>query len=259
MTFKPINDDHAIEAIKFSILISGAVRVATISALEQLYPTFKDQLPALARGTVDLDIGSGQTVTAPSLSFGFLRPDGTPNWNVQIFGNRIIVDCNLYTRWERVWGTAKSYVDSILRIICEKQPDVRIASIELTVSDTFLTDEQTYDLNELIPRSKFLAPVVYQSGSVWHSNSGWFDGGGTQLRTLHNLNCRSVGNETGFAVRIVHFQKCEFPYESERSLADSAGAEIDNSMNKLHDSNKAILSDLLHEHTAQMIGLEKTQ
>jgi hypothetical protein len=148
----------------------------------------------------------------------------------------------------------------VLEIVDRIQPDVRPASIELTVVDVFVGKSLRYDLAELFKRTSFLAGIVYEQSATWHCNSGWFEQSGN-TRVLHNLNveCVEAGAASALAVNLRHFQRLYLASDTtiEELLRDSE-SDLSAAMQLLHLNNKKIIGEMLADSMAKRIGLGAT-
>lgn len=255
MGFRPLNEDHAIQSVKFSVLLTVGILPNSMLIIEQNHYRWRDSLPA--RTVADVEIESnGRTAKAPGVIFAFVRPDGSPSWSLGVAANRIDIECNLYSRWERVWHSAKEYFVKILEILSTCQPELQIAGIELTVKDVFVADGNAYSLDQLLNHSPRLPNYVFSSGQAWHVNSGWFEGDETSGRTLHHLNCDTAVDQDLTLVNISHYQQRNmmFPPQTNNAKLDKP-ALLDKYMGELHLSNKKLLSELLTAQMAERINL----
>jgi uncharacterized protein (TIGR04255 family) len=254
MRFRPLNEDHAIESVKFSVAFSTGILSQSIMAVEQGHNLWLDSLPARSIADVSSE-SNGRSANAPGVSFSFLRPDGSPSWSMAVAVNRIDIECSLYSRWERVWTEAKGYFVKAIEILSKAQPSLGIGAVELTVKDVFVATERDYPLNQLLKPSVRLPEFIFEAGQAWHANSGWFEVNGMQ-RTLHNLNCDATPNDDLTIINISHYQQGLMASPINISAKQAQLFEtLEQRMSTLHKANKQLMIDILKDDMAGRIGL----
>lgn len=252
--FRPLNDDHAIESVKFSVAFSKGIVSRSIFAVEQNHHEWRDGLPA--RSIADFTIESnGRTADAPGVVFAFVRPDASPSWSMTVAGNRIDVECFLYSRWDRVWKDACEYFVKVFKVLSETQTDLSIGAVDLTVKDVFVTDDQSYLLGHLLNRSPRLPDFIFTTPQAWHANSGWFEEDANWGKILNNLNCDVSPAQGRTFFNFSHFQQIVLKRHQSIKSEESARGFLDEAMNFLHLSNKRLISELLKDDMADRIGL----
>lgn len=252
--FRPLNEDHAIESVKFAIIFSSGITPQSILAIEANHDNWRDGLPARSIADVDFE-NAGRKGKAPGVMFAFVRPDASPSWSMTVAANKVEVECFLYSRWERVWSTSKEYFVKALSILSEVQPELFVGALELTVKDVFATDEE-YTLENLLTRSEYLPQFLFRAGQFWHCNSGWFEPSEVPERVLHNLNCDAAPNGDETYVSISHYQQKNLVSGLKiTDLVGEAFKPVDAGMAALHEMNKAVVLELFTQETARRIGL----
>ncbi|MBX5181677.1 TIGR04255 family protein [Rhizobium sp. NZLR5] len=252
--FRPLNEDHAVAGVKFAVVLNQVLHPQAVSAAENAHGIWQEGLPAASASDVGVDVG-GRQLKAPGVLFAFLRPDGTANWSMQIGGNKIEVECNLYSRWDRVWMTAGGYLSAALAVVSQAQENLSLMMTELTVRDVFVAQNRPYQLSQLIKVGEYLPRRVLSDGPLWHCNTGWFDDAqaGTNSH-LHNLNCDAAPANSEVAITMMHFQqkRIQEPLSvRELSSKNFLGSE----MKVLHDKNKTLLREVLTQEMLDRIGL----
>jgi uncharacterized protein (TIGR04255 family) len=251
-TIRPLNDDHAIESVKFAVQFSTALSVRTIRALEAAHDKWRDSLPAVsaADGTIE---NNGRQVRAPGVIFAYVRPDSTSTWLMNAFANNLSIECTLYSRWAKVWPEAQAILSKAIKVISESQREIILTAVELTVKDVFVAASHSYELRDLLRESEFSASIIFRSKPVWHSHAGWFEESGG-MRVLNNLDVDAVPRfkgEIGF--NISHLQRCLIPPpERETTIIVD---RIADSMNSLHENNKRMVTHILSDEMLRAIGL----
>nr|WP_280923347.1 TIGR04255 family protein [Rhizobium halophytocola] len=255
MVFRPINDDHAIESIKFSVMFTTALSPNAIVAIDQSHEKWRDSLPARTPLEVEIDVG-GREVKLPGLVFSFMKPDGNPTWSMTVGGNKIEIECFLYSRWQRVWNSVLRILQNALSAISALKDNLLISSVELAVRDTFITQDPDYALDQLMNRCRFVPEWAFKAGRSWHSHIGWMGDFAERSRTLHNLNADVVPRESETYIKVTHYQLRNTGTDLKvQELIDSNLAQLDVMFNNLHDVNKNIMSELITKKMGQRIGL----
>lgn len=257
MGFRPLNEDHAIASVKFSVVFSAGILPQSILAVEQNHDLWRDSLPARSVADVNID-SNGRNANAPGVFFAFLRPDGSPSWSMTVAVNRIDIECSLYSRWERVWIAAREYFVKVIEILSSAQPNLEIGAVELTVKDVFVASGTEYPLEQLLNRSSKLPEFIFAAGQAWHANSGWFEIEEGKQRTLHNLNCDAAPQQEVALINISHYQQLSTQSRINISAKQAdIQKSLDETMNTLHQSNKKLIIDLLKVEMGSRIGLGK--
>lgn len=255
LPFSPVNEDHAIESVKFSLKAKSALPRRAFFDVDPLRAAFSDALPAFSEGVAAVDVG-GRQLEVPTIEFSFLQPNGSPTWSLNVGGNQIDVLCNIYTRWDKVWSRADKYLYQCLdHFAAHSKEGVELVEIEMTVLDRFLSPARS-SVFDLISGHGSLPERLAARDYPWHSHTGWFEDAENEARILQNLNIDAIDNPTmGVSVSITHFQKfvniskLNARFEGNRQFIQSC-------MNEMHERNKKMLVDLLHDSVLRSIGLE---
>ncbi len=255
MRFRPLNEDHAIESVKFSVVFSSGILAQSILAVEQSHDLWRESLPARSVADVSIE-SSGRTGNAPGVFFAFVRPDGSPSWSMTVAVNKIDVECFLYSRWERVWTEARGYFVKVIEILSKTQPSLEIGAVELTVKDVFVATEKNYPLDQLLKPCARLPEFIFHAGQAWHANSGWFEVREGAHRTLHNLNCDATPTQDATLINMSHYQQGGMKSPINISAnATNISKILEESMSTLHKANKRLMIELLRDEMASRIGL----
>jgi hypothetical protein len=113
MDFDPLNSEHAIQSVAFTVAFDGMLSPGAIHDLRSRTEIIAE-LPAVqAPQGFEFNMGGAPTGGGPiqrrmiaGVQLSHLRPDGTPAWALRMMGNELSVECTRYTRWDKVWGTA---------------------------------------------------------------------------------------------------------------------------------------------------------
>jgi uncharacterized protein (TIGR04255 family) len=266
----PINEDHAIRSIAFSLSLTRPFTSEELEALRSFHVDFRDQLPAISvsQGVqVRLESGLQRITPVPMeiLQFSYMRPDGTPAWALIFRGNEITVECTRYTRWARVWERAYSDLSIAVGKLSKLPAATVSAAVEaatMTVVDAFVTKDPDYRLDELFdPETAWLPRAIASAGPCWHSYSGWFDAPtSTFVSRINNLNISAqqenlTDGDRQFVISITHLQRSA--YGTPLPCGDFRDNEIYvEELSSLHAKNKSVLKALLQPEMRRRIALE---
>lgn len=119
------------------------------------------------------------------------------------------------------------------------------------------------DQSLLKPESKYINPHAFEAGSRWHCHSGWFapatDRHGEVLNQLNLTGLKPDAGDLSPLVTIEHIQslKAKPGQELKDYRSTEGGGSLDDLMQRLHDANKSVLSDLLQPAVSKSINLSK--
>ncbi|HKR92649.1 hypothetical protein [Novosphingobium sp.] len=262
--YRPINDDHAVENVDFQLIFDGNVAPALFSLAQANHHEWREELPALQVGALQGVEGLPATFTA-GLAFSYLRPDGSPAWQMRFDPQTLTVTCGRYTRWVRVWSDARSLLEKALGLFAkdESLSARKIAAIRLQVGDRFEVPETEWSPDGLLRRDgEYLPLAVFGAGAVWHNNTGWFEQEHGLGAILHNLNVASSRKEaliptsSLITIGLTHLQELRVKDHVDVSAALET---LDAIMEHFHQSNKQLVSKVLVEAACDQIGLWGTK
>lgn len=256
--FRPINDDHAIQSVKFALGFTNLIAPDAVQRVAGAHTQWAESLPAFVINESVIE-GGIRRITVPVATFAFLRPNGAANWSMDVGGNQVSVECFLYTRWNRVWEAAGKYIKQATAVLGEAQKALQIASIELTVRDVFVSSDQNYRLFDLFDEeSGYVSRRIFNINGAWHCNSGWFEPLSDSAAALNHLNTDATPTEDqrAWQIGITHLQQERFlsPIPI-ASLVANASSIVDDSMSRMHNQNKSLLCRLLKSEMTNKIGL----
>jgi hypothetical protein len=165
MTFLPVNGDHAIQQVTFSVLVDQSITAVDLNRLRSVHRRFRDELPAVGNTQVFVPMEQGtnspqKVVAAPGIEFSYMRPDSTPAWKLRIGGGEVAVDCFRYTRWEKTWERAFRYFLIALEVLSKPDPERELKNFVFVVIDTFKAESTDDSPRGLIrENSRFAADL----------------------------------------------------------------------------------------------------
>lgn len=257
MDFNPINDDHAVESVSFTVLTTRLIDADDIHALAENHNAIRSELPAF----------SLPEPGTPTVEFAYRRPDGTASWLLRCGnGNEITVECRRYTRWEKVWATAERFLKHAMEC-CVQAEEVSFINSTLRVTDRFKSASSETKLESIFRRDSLIADIVFDIGPVFHSNVGWFESA-EEERILNTLNVQgrldgefnrtsSVIDRSLYVV-LEHFQQIRpvKPFTLEEAFSEESPV-IARSMSLLHARNKEMLRRIVVDKMQDRIGLRR--
>ncbi|MCP1931789.1 hypothetical protein [Bradyrhizobium elkanii] len=260
MDFRPINSDHAVQSASFSLILDGPISPAAVQALSRRRDLIAE-LPAVQNPEAfEFNMGASGAAPQPKRMSGVqlahLRPDGTPAWALRMMGPELAVDCSRYTRWARIWDTARGYLEGGIRAIVDAGVRRKVAVLGHVVADQFEASRANYDLRDALRENRFLASMAFGAGATWHNHVGWFEPVHDSSRSwLNQLNIDVFREPTTarLLLQITHNQEIRLqPPVDIENISDL----IDETMNALHSQNKRVLGDILTNEMAKQIGLD---
>lgn len=262
--FKPINDDHAVESVAFQLILDAPLGPEIFSLAHSQHARWREELPASNLGENDPSGSMPPIQFFPGAVFSYMRPDGTPAWQLRFEPQMITVMCGRYTRWDKIWSMACSLLERALSVVGQapSAADRAIAAVRLQVTDKFEASEEGWAPENLFRRTGNLLPdFVFDAGPVWHNSLGWFAQDESGL-TLNNLNVATVRivqpNEmpTLIGITITHLQEGRLQEHLPLAGMDLISTTLEDTMSRYHSENKARIAALLVDEMCHAIGLE---
>ncbi|MCK1517124.1 TIGR04255 family protein [Bradyrhizobium sp. 190] len=273
MSFRPINDDHAVQSATFAIALNRPLAWSSIEALIKSSLDWRKELPAIdLPQTMEVQInpqtGTPVNRITRGVEFSHKRPDGSASWQLDVLGSEIRVTTTLYTRWAPTCAKAGDILLGVAGQLAmlESARGLGVLAISLHVADVFATTDEKPDYSELFARNDRIPLALFSFGRLWHTHSGWFmprpAGFGSVLNQL-NIDARTGTDDTSLTaipdtqIRIIiqHNQiyrptePINFGSSGENALVDAVLRE----MPQMHQNNKAVLRDLLTPSMQQRI------
>jgi hypothetical protein len=254
MDFRPINSDHAVQSASCNVVFDQPVPAAQLQILRGRLDLLAE-LPAVQTpDSFEFQVGQGQVARPQRLAglqMSHLRPDGTPAWALRVVGAQLGVDCNRYTRWDRVWSTVKKYLSAGFEAAASRQ----VAAVGFVVADAFIANREEYELTSLFRPGPLLAGRIFSAGPTWHNHLGWFASSPSFLADSHWLNQLNIDafrlGPDNLRIQITHNQELRL----DSAIDIPTERDLDKWFAELHLNNKHVLSSLLQPSVSQQIGL----
>jgi uncharacterized protein (TIGR04255 family) len=190
-----------------------------------------------------------------------IKPDTSPARILRVMGNTISIHFMEYDSWKQTKALAISYFNRCLNLIGVFERNAAVAVFMRYIDRfTFDGDPQAANAKLLFQEdSKFLPPVIFESGSLWHSNSGWYDSLIDEIKALNNLSVVGVTQPTT-SVTVDHTSVLSLSKPCNSSIELFEGSQnqctLLDILDKQHLANTVILKNLLSETMLDTIGLK---
>ncbi len=259
MSFRPAGKDHAIVSSSFTIGLSTPMPDEIFLLLKSRKNEWADALPAIREmKAVEVQVrpdGARNIRQMPAIEFAFLRPDGTPTWLLRIDGTDILVECTLYTRWEKVWGQARAFLANAMTALAGANTEAK--SLTFQVIDRFESDNEER-ASSIFAQTAQIDPRLRESESLWHQHLGWLQQI-EQGQLLHNVNIDVLPREpAGKQVNLLHLQRLTLDKPMTFGAAETNLELLDTVAASMHLENKELLRGLLSEESKTAIKLDPT-
>lgn len=262
---KPFGEQHAIKTMAFALEFISPLEVDAFLQLLSLHSEWQDFLPRKISQQalhVNLDrvIGAGgQPASKQELSgviFDRIGPDGNVEWGLNVSSERIVVACTKYTRWAEIWSQSRNLLEKVAPICLSHQP---IKSVGLQYTDEYIWNGEISDFRANLlfkADSLYLTPNVFNLENLWHCHHGYFVDftDPIKYRRHDTLNIDLLEQDKNMVVRIqtTHRSLPDKVFVDPKSLFEN----IDMYMEKMHDENKNLLSNLIVDEMLEKISLK---
>ena len=172
-------------------------------------------------------------------------------WELVASRNIVRVGCSIYTSWEEVWSTAKSFLSEANDCVDDdNDQEYEITEFAIQVDDKFVLPEGTdYDFSDVFnPDSEFFNSKIKEELGLWHIYQGWFEHEGP-IRLLNNLNVSTKRDGSDQVTTISHLIR--------GTPQDDMDSEmfIDECARLSHNGNKKVMRSILSDAAQKRVGL----
>jgi uncharacterized protein (TIGR04255 family) len=263
----PAGGNHAIQNVAFVIEWQAPLSEGDYAQLRKVHQEYLRQaLPIIETPqvfTFNIQPGLAPAMApqfANGLSFARHRPTSTGtvvSCSIQINPQNCVIVVNDYTRWDEIWKSVTEWTNYLLPVILKERP---LGGMALQYTDGFewRGDPSQFKAEALFsPETSYLPSSVFGRAGLWHCHHGFFVDVGTnaEYTQLDNVNVNLGDNPTSLrrTVSIVTSHKVTFG----KAIwgVEQATGMFQGLMGRLHDSNKAVLKDLLLEAVQEKIKL----
>lgn len=264
MSFRPINENHAIAKVTFALHVVPNFTLDELEDVKNGHDSWKNKLPAIDKyiplGLVPEIEGIAPPTPTPPVSFSSYKPDGNPEQKLLIELDQIFVECWRYSNWNSVWGNSR---DLFGKVISKLNDDKRkVVACSLQYIDEFVCSSgEEFDAHKLLDsESEYIPKKFFNCGNIWHLHQGWFIEKKLPLpgRILERMHVTSrIGNDQSYNVQFENLNRYDI-LESKvntSELSSSESGKIDEVFETLHEANKALLNEFLNSKISKRIGL----
>lgn len=262
----PHNQRNAIKSVAFAFELDKEISEATITSIMEWYSSSKEfksffsiEQP-IKSVKIKMD-GNNQQVTSSNVggvSYIKMAEDGTTlEWAIRIDAKAIAITCNLYTRWDEVWGQALSSFQEIVAQL-EGFSLTKMTLEYLDEFNVFGTDSNEW-LGQLFKTtSPFIPEFVRTMNAPWHTHNGFVtDEKDTEVsrRTVNIVNITYQKTNTINDILAVQTQHASSFY-NKFELSVASMKNIDTVMQYSHVENKKLFNKLLSSEMLNEIKLK---
>lgn len=186
------------------------------------------------------------------------KSDGTPARIINVMSNMISVQFFEYSSWKEAKPRAIDYIVRSLKHLAVLERN-RAVGVLLRYTDRFTFDGVPDEASAKMlfrPETKFVSPRIFDAGSQWHCNSGWFEMlcAGKAL-VLNQLNTSSISGAVAIEHACVH--NFTQPRKSIEQLVQQSAMHpsLEVILDAQHNANADLLKDLLNQQMLNTIGL----
>ena len=268
--YLPFADKHSIQEVQISLVFpSNFEQQAIATARGVAQAQLSESLPRSAEvisGAIQIDLLNPdepvqRNISSSSAGFQFAKVQGNaqPAQTVALTGNVFSLSFFEYESWIQTRKDADLYASTIISALPLIQNPVIAFGLRFIDRYTFNgLPEQAAARLLMNPKSPYTAPQIFDAGSAWHCNTGWFEDD-TDDRILHNLNIASNLVDLSSTVTIDHQATVHLgaPRQSPQSLftPPSGQTALTTALDDLHQRNKEILQEVLLPEMLEKIGL----
>jgi uncharacterized protein (TIGR04255 family) len=261
--FRPSHERHAIREVAFVLSFSREFESTELETIMRAHERWRDELPKASRltGQQIMITGTGaeiRPIEQPlnGLSFEAVKRDGSLEWRFLLQGNRVVVNCLSYTKWESIWPVARGLFHQVPDLLDEDE--LRIIGCGLEYINQFFWDGDpgNYDIQELFKTPSCYIPdsILNAEGPLWHMHQGWFSREGLVVpgRRLEKVKVDAIRQNEDHLTKIDITMRYDF---QESMIARENLDCIDSAFADMHDRIKECLGSFLTEEMTERISL----
>lgn len=262
----PVGGKHAIEVMAIGVEWTTPMDDAGLQKLQGIYAGhagLKEFLPSLTPvQAFSFNVGAPGSFVAENRSGSFdLRrfdPSGSVLWAMSIRPELVACNCIAYDRWANVKPQAMDLLAPFLLEAFANGNEIK--ALGLQYQDAFRIDAQTDNVGALRPLfradSVWIPAHLLEKSSLWHSHQGWFSNTSDNHRTLNNVNLDVLEQDDKLLVRIHGQHRVFSTTQDGKTPYVIAQEDIGETLNFLHEQNKAVLRGILSDGILERIGFE---
>lgn len=269
--FVPVHDAHAIEQLNATVVFARPLSDAEMRQAVESMSQFEATLPGLGqiRG-MGFSIGpQGVNPIMPNVADAptgvlrtFTNPKGLVVKELKLERHALTFRTLEYTRWDAVWGEARTYFAGVLPAL---PSSALLSGYALSYSDKFIWrgDPSGMRVGLLLRlESPYISPSTFKADDLWHCHSGKFVRVDDTLKRLVVVDCDCVDEaDAGPNVRVVRigttmtellnqpgYAKVDVPLPEAMSRLDAA-------FPVLHILLKEVFADVVNDDAAEAVAL----
>lgn len=258
---RPLNKENAIKVAAFAFELDKEINENTITLIQNLYKedrSFSDSFSIekpITSVKVQMSEGMQQIGSSIISGMSYQSAEDKPDWVLQIQGKTISVNCYSYTRWDEVWGFARTYFEKI--IAC--YTDYSLVKIVVEYLDEFHIADATNNtwISELFQTSsQYIPNFVYDMDTPWHTHNGFLtEETNRRVINLINMSFVKINTTAGLlSMQTQHASSLYSAYSLDSKLLERVTEVIEHS----HEENKRLLNVVLSENMLETIKLKVT-
>ena len=269
--YLPFADKHSIQEAQATLVFPAnfdqlsieSARGITQSELSHLLPRSSE----VRGGAIQIDLSNPETptqignISSNIIGFQLARVQGNaqPAQTVTLSGTILSVSFFQYESWDTTRQAAAKYLSTVLPALPLVNNPVVAFGLKIIDRYTFDGTPENARADLLVQTdSPYVAPNVFDAGSAWHCNTGWFEQGSDEP-ILHNLNIASNLVDLSPTVTIEHQATVHLraPRQSTDTLftPPPGYTGLMEALDQLHDRNKVILQQILVPAMLDRIGI----
>ena len=263
---RPHNKENAIKSVAFAFELDKEINEENITSIREWYKKniafkslFKDeQLIQSIQVKMGNDIKQISSSNIGGVIF-IKKAEGTetPEWLIRIDARSISITCNLYSRWEEIWGLTLDY---IAEIIAQLSGFV-LTKLALEYLDEFYifnTDENIWLPQLFKTTAPYIPQFVYAMNAPWHTHNGFITEekeSSVGRRTVNIINLTYQKTSGPDDILTIQTQHASSFYEK-FYFSVSSLKKIDEVMRYNHIENKKLFDNLLSDEMLKEIKLK---
>ncbi len=214
----------------------------------------------------NIKIHNGRILEEPSTAIltGFealkIKGDGNPARRLCLLEDIFTVNYLVYSGWNSILDDSIRYLNLVLPSLRLDRNPVQAYSLRYIDRYSFDGTPDKSNIAMLFQYdNSYMTSRCFDSGHLWHCNSGWYDMSIKPNKILNQLNVQSVILDQYLTVSVDHNAVCylETPRQAIESIFDSHLIDfgVQSALNYLHDCNRSVLIDILKPEMLKRIGL----
>lgn len=262
MNAEPINSTNAVDSVVFAVLFNRPFSENEENKLLALKEIFSNDLPIFSQDMrfetkIENEKIVQQSTKRAGIKLQRIEPNGKVGWMLHITDDQIVISCQTYDRWGRVWGQTEKYFQEVIGLLDRGSLTVQVCVLQYV--DKFICkNTEDYSVFDVFDNeNQFLTNKSISAGKLWHVHQGWFDMKSKDERVLNILNLGTEEGDHKIITSIDHSLHLQFLSKPRpaKSFFDRK-KEYQKVFYSLHEKNKDVIRTLLNQQQRNaLIGL----